>query len=587
MPGVTTFVMSLWRRTPRALVLSLAISLALVSGAAPYTARAAFTTTAVVTAPSASAATGPLAGRIIAVDPGHGGKDPGASANGLDEKQVTLGVGLDLRQLLLDAGATVVMTRTSDVTVGVPDDPHDGLQVRSDMANQNRANLFVSIHANAAPDPGRSGVTTYFGQRCGYVSSAQRSPVLIARSYRLASHVESEVAQATGEVNDGVDSADYWVLGNTAMPSILVETGYVTNAAEAARLGSDAYQKKIAQAILAGIVEYFAAAEDRKTLPPAPAAANRAYDDATFQEDVTIPDGATEPPGSAFTKTWRIRNTGCTSWTRGYQLAFRGGDHMGGPDSVPVGAVDPGGSVNVSVPLVAPTPPIGMGYWQMEDASGAPFGDKMWVRIGKAPSSSATAAVKPPPPTARAAPTTDTKDATYFPETGHNVAFAFKQYFDQHGGLDRFGYPRTEEIVENGMRVQYFQRARMEFHPDKVGTPEQVQLSLIGTWVTADRSPFPESPPFKSNAQHAYFPQTGYAVSFGFLRYFDRNGGVAAFGYPISNEMIEPDAQGKPHTVQYFQRARFEYHPELAGTRYEVELGLLGDEYLRVRGWLP
>jgi len=369
--------MSFWRRTPRTLGIVLAVCMALASGAAPYAARAAFTTTAVVTSPPASAGVGPLAGRVVAVDPGHGGKDPGASANGLDEKQVTIGVGLDLRQLLLDAGATVVMTRTSDVTVGAPDDPHDGLQVRSDMANQNRADLFVSIHANAAPDPGHSGVTTYFGQACGYVSSALRSPILIARSYRLASHVESQVAQATGEVNDGVDSADYWVLGNTTMPSILVETGFVTDPAEAARLATPSYRHKIARAVLAGIVDYFIAGEDRRSLPAPPATANRAFDDATFQEDVTIPDGATEAAGAAFTKTWRFRNTGCTAWPGGYRLAFRAGDHMGGPDSVRFGLVDPGGSVNVSVPLVAPTHPTGMGYWQWEDASGTPAGAPM------------------------------------------------------------------------------------------------------------------------------------------------------------------------------------------------------------------
>lgn len=579
--------MSCWRRAPRALGLWLALLAALVSGAAPYAARAAFTTTAVVTAPSVPTGSAPLAGRIIAVDPGHGGKDPGASANGLDERQVTLGVGLDLRQLLLDNGATVVMTRTSDVTVGAPDDPHDGLQVRSDMANQNGANLFVSIHANAAPGPAPSGVTTYFGQACGYVSSALRSPILISRSYRLASHVESQVAQATGAVNDGVDAADYWVLGNTRMPSILVETGFVTDPAEAERLALPAYQQKIARAILAGVVDFFAAGEDQMSLPPAPATANKAHDDATFQEDVTVPDGAAETPGATFTKTWRIRNTGCASWSGGYRLAFRGGDHMGGPDSVPVGVVDPGGSANVSVPLVAPSPPNAMGYWQMQDPSGKPFGDKMWVRIGKTAAGVAARVATGPPPTARSAPTTDTANATYFAETGHNVAFAFKRYFDTQGGLDRFGFPRTEELVENGMRVQYFQRARMEFHPDRVGTPEQVQLSLIGDWVTAGRGPFPSSPPFKTAVQHAYFPQTGYAVSFGFLRYYDAHGGAAAFGYPISNEVVEPDARGTMRTVQYFQRARFEYHPEFAGTRYEVELGLLGDEYLRLRGWLP
>ena len=71
----------------------------------------------------------------------------------------------------------------------------------------------------------------------------------------------------------------------------------------------------------------------------------------------------------------------------------------------------------------------------------------------------------------------------YYPETGHYLAFAFLTYFDENGSLDAFGYPISEELVENGFVVQYFQRARFEYHPEHVGTPYEVQLGLVGDEV--------------------------------------------------------------------------------------------------------
>ncbi|MBV9119544.1 MAG: hypothetical protein JOZ39_02465, partial [Chloroflexi bacterium] len=99
---------------------------------------------------------------------------------------------------------------------------------------------------------------------------------------------------------------------------------------------------------------------------------------------------------------------------------------------------------------------------------------------------------------------------------------------------------------------------------------------------------FPQTPPFKSTSDHVYFPQTGHSLSLGFLKFFNANGGLDAFGYPISEELQEAnnDGSGRVYNVQYFQRARFEYHPELAGTPYEVELGLLGDQQIHAKGWV-
>jgi hypothetical protein len=180
-------------------------------------------------------------------------------------------------------------------------------------------------------------------------------------------------------------------------------------------------------------------------------------------------------------------------------------------------------------------------------------------------------------------------ETRYFPETGHNVGGPFLRFFEARGGLDLFGFPRTEELVEDGKQVQYFQRARFEYHPEHAGTPYEVQLTLLGDVLTAERRPFPGVAPFSATEERVYVPETGHGLAHGFLAFWRARGGLDAFGHPVSEERDEPngDGSGRAYTVQHFQRARFEYHPEHAGTPYEVQLGLLGDELLRQKGWLP
>jgi hypothetical protein len=183
-------------------------------------------------------------------------------------------------------------------------------------------------------------------------------------------------------------------------------------------------------------------------------------------------------------------------------------------------------------------------------------------------------------------------EGRYFAETGHNVNGPFLDFFDATGGVDFFGYPRTEEILLDGRRVQYFQRARMELFPERAGTPFAVQLTLLGDVLTADRRPFPQAQPPDGTAgtpEARYFPEVSHTLRGPFLRYFEANDGLIRLGYPISEELQEPneDGSGRAYAVQYFQRARLELHPEQAGTIYEIQLGLLGDQDLRRRGWLP
>jgi hypothetical protein len=179
----------------------------------------------------------------------------------------------------------------------------------------------------------------------------------------------------------------------------------------------------------------------------------------------------------------------------------------------------------------------------------------------------------------------------YFNETGHNLGGAFLKYWNAKGGLPIFGYPLTEEFQELNSSdgkvytVQYFERNRFEYHPEYANTENEVLLGLLGAELTKGRS-FPKSEPFTSTREKTYFPQTGHSLIGGFAVYWWTHGGLSIFGYPISEEFQEqnPD-DGKTYTVQYFERNRFEYHPENKSP-YDVLLGLLGKQVLRQRGWL-
>jgi hypothetical protein len=195
-------------------------------------------------------------------------------------------------------------------------------------------------------------------------------------------------------------------------------------------------------------------------------------------------------------------------------------------------------------------------------------------------------------------PTTASTDPSvrYFAETGHNVPGVFVRYWDANGGLRRFGYPLTEAFVEvsetDGGKylTQYFERARFEFHPDYAGTKDEVMLGLLGVETTTLRrneTPFKPIKAFASTANRTFFGETGHSLSGTFKRVWEERGGLPIFGYPISEEFEElSKTDGRWHVVQYFERNRFELHPDYAGTYDEVMLGHLARELLIRRGWL-
>jgi hypothetical protein len=161
------------------------------------------------------------------------------------------------------------------------------------------------------------------------------------------------------------------------------------------------------------------------------------------------------------------------------------------------------------------------------------------------------------------------------------VRHGFLKYFSARGGVAAFGLPLTEEVVQNGRTVQYFERARFEYHPELAGTPYETQLGLLNDALTAPRRPFAGDTPFPTVPDHRYFPETGHSVHFGFLRFWETQGGLERFGYPISQEVIE---HGR--NVQHFQRVRLEWVPD-APHGQQVQIAKVGAEYMRAFGLAP
>jgi uncharacterized protein YkwD len=170
--------------------------------------------------------------------------------------------------------------------------------------------------------------------------------------------------------------------------------------------------------------------------------------------------------------------------------------------------------------------------------------------------------------------------ALTFPATGHSIKSAsFVRFFQAYGGIQTFGYPLTEEMTENGRTVQYFERQRFEYHAENAGTDYEVLLGRLGDEYSRARQPFATAAPFASTATRVYVPETHHALAEPFLSYWRSHGGVRILGYPISEVVNEGGMQ-----VQYFERARFERHPENAGSPYEVLLTLLGKQEMEQHG---
>jgi parallel beta-helix repeat protein len=175
---------------------------------------------------------------IVVVDPGHGGNDPGAiGIDGLREKDINLSVAQQIAELLRQQGVRVVMTRSDDRTLE--------LAPRVSIAEQARANLFLSIHANAISlsRPEVNGLETYH-----YPGSTSGS--------RLATAIHNSILQSITVKDRGVRQANFYVLRYTSMPATLVELGFVTGREDAAKLADPNHRSQLARAIASGTVQY-------------------------------------------------------------------------------------------------------------------------------------------------------------------------------------------------------------------------------------------------------------------------------------------------------------------------------------------
>jgi hypothetical protein len=213
------------------------------------------------------------------------------------------------------------------------------------------------------------------------------------------------------------------------------------------------------------------------------------------------------------------------------------------------------------------------------------------------------------PSAPHAQPADDNPNRIWFPETGHSVVYGFKHFWEQSGGLPVFGFPLTEEFdelnqdLEEYFTVQYFERQRYEYHPEHAGTPYEVLLGRLGYEDAARRGLLDdeafqplEADPDEGDSCH-FFEETGFLVCNEFLDYWQLHGldfgdegtsfreSLALFGYPISQGYFsEPGTGAEPVTVQYFERARFEFHPGNP-EEHRVLLGRLGADLLDDLDW--
>jgi len=212
----------------------------------------------------------------IVLDPGHGGDDPGAvGPTRLLEKDVVLAVAKELASLLeKEPGIEVHLTREKDRFLY--------LYRRTEIANQLGANIFISIHANAAPSRKATGVETFVnskdfeGEGAEWVAREENKPAesegisreaeallwdMIQDKYKsesndLAHFIQKRLSEATGLEDRGVKKAPFYVLRGAAMPAVLVEIGFISNPWEESKLKKDDFRKKIAQGILDGLKDY-------------------------------------------------------------------------------------------------------------------------------------------------------------------------------------------------------------------------------------------------------------------------------------------------------------------------------------------
>jgi N-acetylmuramoyl-L-alanine amidase len=188
--------------------------------------------------------------KVITIDAGHGGQDPGAQYGGVNEKDINLDIALRLYKTLSSKGYTVILTRDKDEDFFLPGfvkgrmAKRAELNQRINMAKSNNADLFVSIHTNSFPQLSTYGMETFY-----YLNSALGKA--------LAEHIQSQLDNLQKDHKRISKTGDYYLINQTKMPSVIVEVGFISNSRERNMLGKDSYKASISNAIALGIDNYF------------------------------------------------------------------------------------------------------------------------------------------------------------------------------------------------------------------------------------------------------------------------------------------------------------------------------------------
>lgn len=193
----------------------------------------------------------PLSGKIIVLDPGHGGPDPGAVQGEAIEKDISLSVSIKLRDYLQQQGALVLMTRETDMDLADEDlkgysrRKVQDLKRRVDLINHSEADFFASIHLNAIPSPKWKGAQTFYS---GHYKESKRG----------AKFIQEELRRNLENTNrEAKTSESIYLLKKSEIPGVLVEIGFLSNPTEREMLRQEDYQEQVAASIYQGIMRYY------------------------------------------------------------------------------------------------------------------------------------------------------------------------------------------------------------------------------------------------------------------------------------------------------------------------------------------
>ncbi|HSI14896.1 MAG TPA: N-acetylmuramoyl-L-alanine amidase [Chthoniobacter sp.] len=192
----------------------------------------------------------------VVLDPGHGGKDDGATANGLVEKNLSLDVAERVEKILKPFNFPVILTRRDDTFIP--------LEERANIANRLENAVFVSIHFNHAKDRVSTGVETFYAPAkvlpndpltwVGFFNKPEQPP--LDNGETLAGFIQASLVLRTDAVNRGIKSRELYVVRHTRCPAVLVEGGFINNPLEATLISNGEYRQRLASAIAEGIMSY-------------------------------------------------------------------------------------------------------------------------------------------------------------------------------------------------------------------------------------------------------------------------------------------------------------------------------------------